>query len=153
MKMNINFKSKGKLSEFNACIMKKGLKYSKKREIIVDYFVNADRHFTVEQLYNEIKKSNPRIGYTTIYRTLKLLVECGIASVHHFGEEETRYEPLNKAQHHDHLICKKCGKITEFTHQGIEKFQKDVAKKHGFLPQSHILQIHGLCLSCKKKSK
>ncbi|MGB3341679.1 MAG: transcriptional repressor [bacterium] len=153
MKMKVNFKNTEELAGFNECVSKKGLKYSKKREIIVDYFVKAKRHFTVEQLYAEIKKIYPGIGYTTIYRALKLLVECGIASMHHFGEDETRFEPRNREQHHDHLICKECGRIIEFTHQGIEKFQKDVAKKYGFLPQNHILQIYGLCRTCRKNRK
>lgn len=151
MKMKVNFNIKNTLSDFNACASEKGLKYSRKREVVVDYFLAAKRHFTVEQLYNEIKKINPGISYTTIYRTLKLLVECGIASMHHFGEEETRFEPRSQKQHHDHLICKKCGRIIEFTHEGIERFQKEVAKKYSFTPQNHTLQIYGLCKLCHKK--
>jgi len=149
--MKVNFKNK--LEEFNSCVSKKGLKFSKKRELIVDYFIKAKRHFTVEQLYDEIKRIYPGISYTTIYRTLKLLVDCGIASIHHFGEDETRFELRDREQHHDHLICKKCGRIIEFTHQGIEKFQTDVAKKYGFLPQNHTLQIYGLCKICRKHKK
>ena len=151
--MKVNFKNKSSLTEFNKCISKKGLKYSKKREIIVDYFIRSKRHFTVEQLYDEIKKNHPGISYTTIYRTLKLLVECGIASMHHFGEDETRFEPRSQKQHHDHLICKRCGRIIEFTHKGIERFQQEVTKKYGFQPKSHTLQIYGLCRSCNKTKK
>ena len=151
MKMKVNSNINNNLAGFNACVNEKGLKYSRKREIIVDYFLRAKRHFTVEQLYDEVKKNHPGISYTTIYRTLKLLVECGIASMHHFGEEETKFEPRRHKQHHDHLICKRCGRIIEFTHQGIEKFQKDVAKNYGFLPQNHTLQIYGLCKSCRKQ--
>jgi Fur family ferric uptake transcriptional regulator len=153
MKMKVNFKNKEKLTEFSECILRKGLKYSRKREIVVDYFVRAKRHFTVEQLYDEIKKVHPGISYTTIYRALKLLVECGVASMHHFGEDETRFELRDREDHHDHLICIKCGRIIEFTHHGIEKFQKEVARKCGFIPQNHILQIYGLCSTCQKKGK
>ena len=127
------------------------LKFSSKRAAIIEYFINKDRHFTVEQLYNEIKKINPKIGYSTVYRTLKLLVDCGLATVHHFEEDETRFEPVHKQEHHDHLVCIKCGKIIDFTHEGIENFQKNVAKKHNFLVENHELQIYGVCIKCQKK--
>jgi Fur family ferric uptake transcriptional regulator len=153
MKMQVNFNKQKRLDDFNNCIAEKNMKYSKKRQLIVAYFVNAGRHFTVEQLYDEIKKTHKGISYTTIYRTLKLLVECGIASMNHFGEEETIFELRSKEQHHDHLICKRCGRIIEFTHQGIERFQDEVTEKYGFTAQNHILQIYGICKQCKKKKK
>ena len=139
------------LKKFYRCISQRRLKSSKRRTAIIEYFINADRHFTVEQLYNEIKKMNPKIGYSTVYRTLKLLVDCGMANIHHFGEEYTKFELTHKEQHHDHLVCNKCARIIEFTHMGIEEFQKSVAKKHNFIVSSHELQIFGLCDKCRKK--
>lgn len=131
----------------------RGLKYSSKREAIITYFLNANRHFTVEQLYNEMKRVNPDIGYSTVYRTLKLLADCGIAAVHHFEEDEARFEPTHREQHHDHLVCERCGRIIEFTHQGIEQLQREVAKKHGFAVRSRELQLYGICKQCRKKRK
>lgn len=139
------------LDEVLKCRAKKGLKFSKKRAAIIEYFINVDRHYTVEQLYNEIKRTDSNISYSTVYRTLRLLVDCGMAAVHHFDEDETRFEPTHKEQHHDHLVCIKCGRIIEFTHDGIEKFQKDVARKHNFMVSNHELQIYGLCKKCQKK--
>jgi Fur family ferric uptake transcriptional regulator len=131
----------------------KGLKTSKKRSAVVEYFFTQDRHFTVEQLYNELKNLSPQIGYTTVYRTLKLLVECGLASEHHFGEEDTRYEPIHRTKDHDHLVCQHCGKIIEFTHEGIEQCLHDIARKHNFTIHRRELQIFGICEQCQKSRK
>ena len=138
---------------FRQCQVQRGLKYSSKREAIATYFLNADRHFTVEQLYREIRLTYPRIGYSTVYRTLKLLADCGIAAVHHFEEDEARFEPIHREQHHDHLVCERCGRLIEFTHEGVEQFQKDIAEKYGFAVRSRELQLYGICKKCRKKRK
>lgn len=143
----------GGLRLFRQYQVQRGLKYSSKREAIITYFMNADRHFTVEQLYNEMKKVNPDIGYSTVYRTLKLLADCGSAAVHHFEEDEARFEPTHREQHHDHLVCEHCGRIIEFTHQRIEQFQREIAKKYGFAVRSRELQLYGTCKKCRKKRK
>jgi Fur family ferric uptake transcriptional regulator len=81
------------------------------------------------------------------------LVDCGIARVHHFGEENMKFELIHKEEHHDHLVCENCGRIIEFVHKGIEKFQKDIAKRHNFQVNSHELQLFGVCDRCRKKPK
>lgn len=141
------------LAALRQCQLQRGLKYSKKREAVAAYFLDADRHFTVEQLYREVKKVKPKIGYSTVYRTLKLLADCGIAAVHHFEKDEARFEPTHKEQHHDHLVCEQCGRIVEFTHPGIEQFQQEVAKRHQFVVRNHELQIYGVCKECQRKKK
>lgn len=141
------------LAALRQCQMQRGLKCSSKREAIAAYFLDADRHFTVEQLYREIRKVNPKIGYSTVYRTLKLLADCGVAAVHHFEKDEARFEPTHREQHHDHLVCERCGRIVEFTHNGIEQFQQEVAKRHQFVVRNHELQIYGVCRECQKRKR
>ena len=152
-RLKISPKNRNGLEKLLKCQAKRGLKYSKKRAAIIEHFIKADRHYTVEQLYNEIKTIVPNIGYSTIYRTLKLLVDCGMARTHHFGETDTRFELVHKEQHHDHLVCEKCGTIIEFTHDGIEKFQNAVAKKHNFLVKNRELQIFGVCKRCQQRTR
>lgn len=130
----------------------RGLKFSKKRAAVIEYFVNMDRHFTIEQLYLEMKKKY-RIGYSTVYRTLKLLVDSGVAAVHHFGTENTRFELVHKEKHHDHFVCRQCGKIIEFHHNGIEHLQQEVAAIHGFTVDDHELQFFGLCKTCRSGTR
>ena len=139
------------LKKFYRCISQRRLKSSKRRTAIIEFFINADRHFAVEQLYNEIKKTNPKIGYSTVYRTLKLLVDCGMANICSFGDGSTRFEPTHMAKHHDHLICQKCSRIIEFENREIEALQKGVAQKFNFLVQSHKLELYGVCNNCRKK--
>lgn len=129
------------------------LKSSQKRKVIIYYFLNQDKHLSAEELYNMLKTKIPEIGYSTVYRTLKLLVECGLAKMRHFEKGITRFEPVHKKKHHDHLICTKCGAIIEFINQEIEKIQKQIARKYKFSVSDHKLEIYGLCLKCAQKEK
>ena len=132
---------------------KHGLKTSSKRSFVINYFIEADRHFTVEELYDEIKKINPRISYSTVYRALRLLTNCGLAYESTFADAVCRYEPKHQSKHHDHLICRRCGKIIEFENHKIERLQKNVARKYGFQVSTHKLELYGLCKKCREKNK
>lgn len=133
--------------------VKHGLKSSEKRYFVVEFFLKAQRHFTVEELYNEIKKVRPDISYSTVYRTLKLLRECEVANESMFGESVSRFEPVCKSEHHDHLVCSKCGRIIEFENDKIEKLQSDVAQRYGFSVSAHRLELYGTCRSCRRKKR
>ncbi|MDD3642294.1 MAG: transcriptional repressor [Candidatus Krumholzibacteria bacterium] len=151
MKMNVNFNNKRVLDDLSNCLAGKGLRFSRKRMEVIEHFIGSTRHYTVEQLYDEIRKTNPGIGYSTVYRALKLLAECGMAKVHHFNENETRYEPAGKNRDHDHLVCEECGRIIEFTSEGIEHLQRRIALENDFSARRHEFQIYGLCSKCRGK--
>ena len=152
MKMNVNFINND-LDEFDRCILSRGMNFSRKRMEVARRFLGSKRHYTVEQLYAEMKSSGFDIGYSTVYRTLRLLSECGLATAHHFNDNEMRYEPAGRGRHHDHLVCRECGRIIEFTHGGIERFQEEVASEHDFRVTDHELQIYGICSRCRGKDK
>ena len=131
-----------------------GLKSTSQRDSILQVFVEAGRHLSAEELYARVKKAHPRIGYATVYRTLKLLAGAGMAEERRFEDGFTRYEYRASDGHHDHLICTRCGEIIEFENERIEELQSDVARKKHFQVLSHKLEIYGLCSSCQgKKSK
>lgn len=153
MKMKGKIKNRYELEKLDRYKSKRGLKTSVKRSSIVEYFLREDRHFSAEDLYNEIKKINPGVSYSTVYRALKLLADCGLAEIRYFRPNVARFEPVHKAKHHDHLICMKCGQIIEFSHKGIEKFQKMVAGRHNFFIKFHKLELYGLCKKCCRKEK
>ncbi len=153
MKMKFNFKNESALDRFNLEKYKRGLKTSKKRSYIVRYFLAADRHYSIEELYDELRVEQPRIGYSTVYRTMKLLTQCGLATERNFADGITRFEPIHMTHHHDHLICTGCGKIIEFTNQNIERLQQTVARKYKFFTASHKLELYGLCATCQKKKR
>jgi Fur family ferric uptake transcriptional regulator len=128
-----------------------GLKSTRQRDEILNIFVSAGRHLSAEELYLLVKKTDPAIGYATVYRTLKLLAEAGLAEERHFEDGFNRYEYRATDGHHDHLICTRCGAIIEFENERIEALQQDVAKKNRFLVQSHKLELYGLCSGCQGK--
>lgn len=133
---------------FREYLQRKGLKSTRQREIILDEFLKAGSHLSTEDLYLRLRKKHPTIGYATVYRTLKLFAECGIASECHFSNRETRYEASTGHEHHDHLICTECGAIIEFEDPRIEELQEKVAKEHGFRISNHRLELFGLCAEC-----
>ncbi|MEW5852978.1 MAG: transcriptional repressor [Myxococcota bacterium] len=131
----------------------RGLKSTAQRDIIIDTFFNAKDHLAVGDLHREVQKQNPRIGYATVYRTLKMLKECGLAAERHFGDGQTRYEPNELDNHHDHLICRVCGLIVEFENEEIERLQKVVASSYGFVVDTHRHELYGLCSKCQKAAR
>ncbi len=130
-----------------------GLKSTRQREQILSAFAGAGRHLSAEELYLLVKKTAPGTGYATVYRTLKLLTDAGLADERRFDDGVTRYEFKATDGHHDHLICTGCGRILEFENRQIEELQQHVAKKNQFLVQSHRLELYGLCDRCQNRKR
>lgn len=122
------------------------LKHTKQREAILDVFLSVRGHITGEEIYRKVRERHPNIGYTTVYRTMKLLADAGLAQERHFDDGVTRYE--TEHEHHDHLVCLRCGRIIEFECEEIEVLQADVAEKHGFRVLRHRHELYGHCDRC-----
>ncbi|MFT3766743.1 MAG: transcriptional repressor [Minicystis sp.] len=132
----------------------KGLRSTAQRRLIVDTFFEGASHMTIEDLLNEVRSRDKGIGYATVYRTLKLLAECGVASERRFGDGLSRYELADDASaHHDHLICVSCGKIVEFEEPRIEALQDEIAERYGFTVTSHKHEMYGTCPECRAQAK
>ncbi len=123
------------------------LKHTKQREAILDAFLAVSGHVTSEDLFQRVRDANPSIGYTTVYRTMKLLCDAGLAIERHFEDGVTRYEIEH--EHHDHLVCTKCGKIIEFECSMIESAQIEIADRYGFRILRHRHELYGHCSSCR----
>ena len=136
-------------SKFKDYLLTQGLKTTQQRELILEEFLRAASHLSTEELYLRLRRKNPRIGYATVHRSLKLFAECGIAEQRHFGDGQARYEASDHDEHHDHLICVTCGKIVEFEDPRIEVLQDEVAGQHGFSLVRHRLELYGRCLACE----
>jgi Fur family ferric uptake transcriptional regulator len=137
----------------NAYMLKKGLRSTDQRRLIVETFFQSDNHVSIEELLARVRATDPRVGYATVYRTLKLLTECGVANERRFGDGLTRYELADDVTHHDHLICVGCGDITEFEEPRIEELQERVARKYGFELRSHKHELYGVCPKCLSKGR
>jgi len=139
------------LDQFKTLLKSNTLKFTKQRELILKFLYENEGHFTPEDIYMLIKKSYPdvNIGIATVYRTLTLLENEGIASSISFGAQGKKYE-FGMRKHHDHLICTGCGEIIEFYDETIEERQEEIAKKFNFKMQDHTMKIIGLCEKCQK---
>src|SRR5688572_29901217 len=134
-------------------LQKKGLKRTAQRDLILDIFLRTEEHLSSEDLYRLVQKEDPSIGQTTVYRTLKLLSEAGLAREVRFGDNRTHYEHNYKHQHHDHMICSECGRIIEFFSAELEGIQDAMAAKHKFQITQHLLRIIGICAECRRALK
>jgi Fur family ferric uptake transcriptional regulator len=121
-----------------------GLNTTQQRELIVDMFLRSHEHVSIDELLARVRKKNPKVGYATVYRTLKLLLDSGLASSRQFDDGQTRYEVAGA--HHDHLICVKCGLILEFENDEIERLQEETAASlGGFQVLRHKHELYCLC--------
>jgi Fur family ferric uptake transcriptional regulator len=134
---------------FKSFCRKKGLKRSVQRDNVVSVFLATEEHLSAFDLYDLMRRKKISIGYSTIYRALKLLVEAGVAREINFGDE-LHFEHKFGHKHHDHFLCQKCGKAIEFSSPKIEKMQDKLARKYHFAVQKHSLILYGLCKECRK---
>jgi len=137
------------LLDFKALLKQNSLKFTIQREVILESLYNSDEHLTPESLHHLIKNKFPdlKTGIATVYRTLSLLEDSNMVTSLSFGAQGKKYE-LGAKEHHDHLICTKCGSITEFVDEDIEARQHAIADELGFKMQDHSMQIYGICKNC-----
>lgn len=137
-----------KLLQFQQHLIRSGLKATRQRQLIARAFFATHAHISAEALYRRVSGRAPRIGLVTVYRTLKLLKDAGLAYERQFGEGRALFEHASSERHHDHLICTECGKITEFANREIEALQEQIASGFGYAIQYHKLELYGLCRDC-----
>jgi len=135
------------LVAFRSYLRREGLKSTRQRDLIVHEFAGASGHVSVEELLRRVRAIDPGLGYATVYRTLKLLVDAGLAGVRDFGEGFARFESLGE-DHHDHLICENCGRIVEFHDEELERRQDQVAADLGYRVTHHRHELFGICGNC-----
>ncbi len=140
-----------RFAAFRRALKDKGLKSTAQRDAIAQTFFATTRHMSIDDLYQEVRKANPRVGYATVYRTIKLLKDCELADERHFADGQTRYENADSEEdHHDHLICDKCEKIVEFNDQRLELLQEEIATNLGFVLARHRMELYGICRECRE---
>ncbi len=131
-------------------LAQRGLKHSRQRERIAEVFFGLGGHVSVDELLVHARREDRRVSLATVYRTMKLLAESGLATAREFGDGQTRYEVAAGRAHHDHLICTRCGDIVEFANEQIESLQEAVARRHGFEVERHRLELYGRCARCRE---
>jgi Fur family transcriptional regulator, ferric uptake regulator len=132
-------------------LRERGVRLTRQRRLLLDLIDNSGLHLDAERLYQMAKEKDPKLNRVTVYRTLKLLKECGLAAERHFDDGQARYEPTEEtAQHHDHIICERCGKIVEFNSEELERQQERIARFLGFVVSRHRMELYGICSDCRE---
>lgn len=128
-----------------------GLKVTLPRLKILQILENqsTDRHLTAEQVYKILLSEDEDIGLATVYRVLTQFEAAGLVTRHHFEGGNSVFE-LSDGDHHDHILCMKCGKVDEFSDEVIEVRQKEIADRLGYDLTAHGLYLYGYCPKCKK---
>ena len=136
---------------FHNHLKRVGLKHTEQRDTILRSFLETHEHLSTDELHRLVKKQDPRIGFTTVYRTLKLLAECGLASEVAFHDGITRYEHQYNRRNHHHMVCTVCGGSVEFFSPEVGKLEQEIGRKHHYLTTRHTFQVYGVCEQCRRK--
>jgi Fur family ferric uptake transcriptional regulator len=133
---------------FREYLRDRGLKYTRERQAMLRAVMLCDKHFEAEELLLMMRQADVRVGKATIYRTLPLLVNCGIVKQVQFSNKRVHYEHTYGQDPHDHMVCRRCGRIIEFDASDVTRLRTILAARHEFHALSHRLQIIGLCNQC-----
>ncbi len=123
----------------------------------------APQHISVDEIYLKVKKTYPRIGLTTIYRTLEILNKLGWVRKCDFGEGKARYEPTENFsennKHHHHIVCIQCNKVIDYVDfvkeetRLMQNTEKKIARKYNFIIKGHNIKFYGICKNCRNKNR
>lgn len=128
-----------------------GLSYTRPRKRILEQiFMNHD-HFDAEDIVEALRKRNSRVSRATVYRTLVHLEDCSLIRRVDLGHEHSHFEHTLGHKHHEHLYCKKCGNVIEFTDSILENRINKISELNRFNVINHTVQIFGICENCRKK--
>ena len=139
------------LERFEAFLRKRQLRLTEARAAIVEVALARSGHYPIDDLIADLKARGIRGSKATVYRTLPLLAEAGILQPAIVAGESKSYETTFGQDHHDHLLCSRCGKVVEFGHEPFEVMQREVAARHGFRLETHHHELVGTCPDCLAK--
>lgn len=133
-------------------LKKAGLKMTLPRLRILEFLESShNRHVSAEEIYQILKETGEDVGLATVYRVLTQFETAGLVMRHKFEDGRSVYE-LDQGEHHDHILCVKCGRVDEFIDETIEQRQRAIAEKTGYTMTDHALYIYGVCPQCQEKN-
>ncbi|MBK8005706.1 MAG: transcriptional repressor [Gemmatimonadetes bacterium] len=139
------------LGSFREWLRRHGQPVTRQRDQVAAVVLGSTDHLSVEQIQERLQAQGATVGLATVYRTLDLLVQSGMVRGHDFGQRSRRYEPMGPGSVHEHLICTRCGKVEEFTHERLERMLPIIADEYGFQPDRHRVEIYGVCRECQRR--
>lgn len=122
---------------------------TRQRDLVAQVVLGVDDQLSVDDIARRLRDQGHHVGTATIYRALEVLVDAGFARTHEFGEGFKRYERVRPGAERGHLVCVRCGGVTPFATDRLDRVLPLLADEHDFLPQRHRVEIHGLCKACR----
>lgn len=135
---------------FHRWLRERHLPVTRQRDAVARIVFAGGEYLSAEGVARRLREAGTVVGTATVYRVLDLLVESGLVRAHEFGEGFRRFEPLLSPGPHGHLVCSRCGRVTEFSTERFERLLPLVADEQGFQHQSHDVEIRGLCRRCRE---
>lgn len=135
---------------FRAVVRAHGQRWTAERQAIVEVIAGLEGHFGVEALVGALQARSAGASRSTLYRALPLLLEAGLLVPIGRPGEQQEFEAGFGHEHHDHLVCQRCGKVVEFHFEAIEILQRAVAEQHDFELTGHRHELIGLCGACRR---
>ncbi len=124
------------------------IRLTRQREAVLHVIQQADKHLTAQEVYDRVRQQLPGIAYGTVYNALSYLMEAGLIQVVNVGNGPALYDRnLNR---HDHLECRHCGKVLDYTFRDLEQATDQVAKATGFRIERAQALFVGLCPDCQR---
>lgn len=137
--------------QFIALFKGEGIDNIDERFTILDAFLKTEKHITADDLHRLLADEGHRVDRDFLKETLELMCHYGFAQENRFDNGRVLYEHRHLGDHHDHMICTRCGEITEFSDPQLEQLQEAIAGRYGFHMLQHRMDIYGICSSCLKK--
>lgn len=138
------------LERFRRWLQDHNQPFTRQRRVVATALFTSEAHLSVEELRARLEAAGERVGLATIYRTLDTLLQSGLVRGQEFGEGFRRFEPAGERTGHEHLVCERCGRVTEFTSERLERMLQLLADEHGFQTRHHRVALHGLCGRCRR---
>ncbi|OGT26187.1 MAG: transcriptional repressor [Gammaproteobacteria bacterium RIFCSPLOWO2_02_FULL_42_14] len=126
-----------------------GLKITTPRLKILELLEHTKpHHLSAESIHQQLKAQGDDVGLATVYRVLAQFETANLIRRHQFDGGYSVFE-LEQGEHHDHLVCERCGLVKEFVDDVIEKRQFEIAERAGFQISEHQHTIYGVCKNCR----
>ena len=125
----------------------RGYKITPQRELIFQSFLEMNKHVSVEELYDRVRRKDTAIGHSTVWRNMKLICEVGLAEEVTVGDGVTRYDRVTAAPH-GHFYCVECHALVEFDAGKALAFLKTAARDNDFAAETFKIEIQGHCAKC-----
>jgi Fur family ferric uptake transcriptional regulator len=138
--------------ELRELLKSSGYKFTGQRGAVLEVLLRySGKHLSTEEIFNYVRSSNPEIGIATVYRTLTLLEKIGVVIKLDLDDGFSRYELTRQDEdhRHHHLICSKCGSVSEVEDDLLDSLEEQILMKNGFLVTDHRVKFYGLCSKCR----